>query len=138
MTPNTKEAASHSPAILFIDEIDGIGIRGNGRKAYSDYWNAIVNRALELFDGVTKTTGVILVGATNRPSHIDPALLRSGRLEKHIAIPAPGIDALCGILAHQLGADLDNVILSAPQVPVERDAQIVTDVTGASAAGDER
>jgi cell division protease FtsH len=45
---------------------------------------------LELLDGASKTEGVIVIGATNRPDKIDPAILRSGRLEKHIVIPAAG------------------------------------------------
>jgi hypothetical protein len=57
---------------------------------------------------------VVVVGATNRPAGIDPAILRSGRLETHIVIPRPTTDALVGILEHHLGADLDAVIASAP------------------------
>ncbi|MEJ1119757.1 ATP-binding protein [Phyllobacterium sp. CCNWLW109] len=107
-----KEASAHRPCILFVDEIDGIGTRGNDRGRYSDYWNTLVNRALELFDGVSKTDGVIILTATNLPSLIDPALLRSGRLERHIPIPPPDIDTLCGILKHQVGADLARIVPS--------------------------
>jgi SpoVK/Ycf46/Vps4 family AAA+-type ATPase len=53
---------------------------------------------LELLDGASKTEGVIVVGATNRPDKIDPAILRSGRLEKHIVIPAPDTAALVQLL----------------------------------------
>ena len=71
---------------------------------------------LELLDGTTKTDGVIILGATNRPDKIDPALLRSGRLEKHIIVPPPDIEALIGIIAHHLGPDLDAILLDSASV----------------------
>jgi cell division protease FtsH len=103
---------------LFIDEIDNIGRRSSGSSDQqgSDYWSSLINRLLELLDGATKTEGVIVLGATNRPDKIDPALLRSGRLEKHIIIPPPDIDALIGIIAHHLGPDLDAVLLDSTSV----------------------
>lgn len=104
--------AGHSPCILFIDEIDNIGNRNGGTNEgkNDDYWASLINRLLELLDGASKTEGVIIIGATNRPDKIDAALLRSGRLEKHIIIPAPNTDALIGIIAHHLGADLEAVL----------------------------
>ncbi|MBI1622634.1 AAA family ATPase [Aquamicrobium zhengzhouense] len=104
------EAAANAPAILFIDEIDGISKRSSNGRSHEDYWNSVVNRLLELLDGTLNSTGVIVVGAANNPSAIDPALLRSGRLEKHIVIPRPDIDALVGIFRHHLRDDLDHVI----------------------------
>jgi hypothetical protein len=103
--------SQHAPCILFIDEIDNIGSRGGGGdRPFDEYWSTLVNRLLELLDGASKTTGVIIVGATNRPEKIDAALLRSGRLEKHIIIPPPDTEALIGIIAHHLGDDLDAVV----------------------------
>lgn len=113
MTAAFREAQDSAPSILFIDEIDGFGTRSSG-KDWSDYHNSTVNRLLELLDGAARTAGVIVIGATNRPEGIDPAILRSGRLETHIVIPRPNTDALVGILEHHLGADLDAVIASAP------------------------
>lgn len=103
------EARAQAPCILFIDEIDGIGSRLSTSREYSDYWNACVNKLLELLDGAIKSEGVIVVGATNRPGEIDEAIRRSGRLETHIEIPRPDIAALTGILAHYLGSDIDAV-----------------------------
>lgn len=115
-----EEAGEHAPCILFIDEIDGIGRRGQGRD-HDDYWNTVVNKALELLDGAVRSSGIVIVGATNHPEVIDPALLRSGRLETHIRIPPPDIDALAGILRHHLGNDVSNVIATRPGNPATSD-----------------
>ncbi len=105
-----EEAASHAPVILFIDEIDSIGRRQDPSRDYADYWNAVVNQFLELMDGAVIQEGIVIVGATNRPDDIDEALLRSGRMETHVRIAKPDTDALVGILAHHLGADLEAVL----------------------------
>ncbi|MBY5883407.1 AAA family ATPase [Rhizobium leguminosarum] len=115
MANTFAEARAQAPCILFIDEIDGIGTRVSASRQYADYWNACVNKLLELLDGAVKSEGVIVVGATNRPNEIDEAIRRSGRLETHIEIPRPDIPALAGILAHHLGADLDVVAKSDSQ-----------------------
>jgi len=112
MNATFDHANQSAPCILFIDEIDNIGNRGGKDRQYDDYWSSLVNRVLELLDGAAKTDGVIVVGATNRPDKIDPALLRSGRLEKHIVIPTPDTAALVKIIAHHLGSDLDAVMNS--------------------------
>lgn len=112
MANTFAEARRQAPCILFIDEIDGIGQRAPASRSYSDYWNACVNKLLELLDGAMKTDGVIVIGATNRPGEIDEAIRRSGRLETHIEIPRPDIPTLAGILAHHLGSDLDAVTVS--------------------------
>ncbi len=109
MADTFAEARRQAPCILFIDEIDGIGQRASASRPYADYWNACVNKLLELLDGALKTDGVIVVGATNRPDEIDEAIRRSGRLETHIEIPRPDIPTLAGILAHHLGNDLDAI-----------------------------
>lgn len=107
-------ATARAPAILFIDEIDGIGSRqSSGGRSYDDYWVSVINRLLELLDGASKTEGIVIVAATNLPEKIDPALLRSGRLETHVRVPLPDIDTLIEILAHHLGTDLPEVMSSA-------------------------
>ncbi|MFD1747439.1 AAA family ATPase [Rhizobium helianthi] len=116
MANTFAEARTQAPCILFIDEIDGIGQRASASRPYADYWNACVNKVLELLDGAVKTDGVIVVGATNRPDQIDEAIRRSGRLETHIEIPRPDIPTLASILAHHLGSDLDAVTASDAQV----------------------
>lgn len=116
MADTFAEARRQAPCILFIDEIDGIGQRASASRPYADYWNACVNKLLELLDGAVRTDGVIVVGATNRPNEIDEAIRRSGRLETHIEIPRPDIPTLAGILAHHLGSDLDAVTAPDAQV----------------------
>lgn len=123
MSAAFAEAESLQPAILFIDELDGIGTRRQ-RGDWVDYSNAIINRGLELLDGASRSSGVIVVAATNHPTMIDPALLRSGRLERHIEIPRPDTAALVGILKHHLKSDLDAVVASAP-----------SEITDAAASG---
>lgn len=110
MSKTFVEARAMAPAILFIDEIDGIGKRQPAEREYADYWNTVVNKALELLDGAIKNEGLIIVGATNRPDHIDEAIKRSGRLETHIEIPTPDVPTLAEILAHHLGDDVTSLI----------------------------
>ncbi|WP_375590280.1 ATP-binding protein [Hoeflea alexandrii] len=112
MNATFEQANRSTPCILFIDEIDNIGNRGRSDRPYDDYWSSLVNRVLELLDGAAKTEGVIVIGATNRPDKIDNAILRSGRLERHIVIPAPDTAAMVQIIAHHLGSDLDAVMNS--------------------------
>ena len=114
MSSAFDEAQKNAPSILFIDECDAIGSRQDNARDYADYWNTVIARLLELLDGAARTSGVIIVGATNRPEFIDKALTRSGRLEKHVVIPKPDVDALCGILAHHVGSDLVSVLETAP------------------------
>ena len=116
MSASFAEAEAAAPSILFIDEIDGIGRRGSSGE-WNSYWDSVVNRALELLNGAAKTSGVIVVAATNNPDAIDRALLRSGRLETHIPIPRPDTTALIGILRHHLKDDLASVVASAPALP---------------------
>lgn len=118
MNKTFVEARAMAPAILFIDEIDGIGKRQPAEREYSDYWNTVVNKALELLDGAVKNEGLIIVGATNRPDHIDEAIKRSGRLETHIEIPKPDVPTLAEILAHHLGDDV-MALVSKPATDVQ-------------------
>jgi SpoVK/Ycf46/Vps4 family AAA+-type ATPase len=64
-----------------------------------------------------------VVGATNNPAVIDPAILRSGRLETHIEVPLPDTADLVGIFRHHLKGDLAAVVDSAPEPQLPRSAQ---------------
>lgn len=122
MAKTFVEARAMAPAILFIDEIDGIGKRQPAEREHADYWNAVVNKLLELLDGAVKSEGLTVVGATNRPDDIDEAIKRSGRLETHIEIPRPDVPTLADILARHLGDDVMTLIQQpVPDVPSEVD-----------------
>lgn len=92
-----KDAA---PAILFIDEIDSIGDREKFTHDNKDYSVQVVNGFLECLDGLDGREGVVVVGATNNIARIDPAVLRAGRLDRHVEIPLPDGQARLAIL-HQ-------------------------------------
>ena len=115
MSAAFTEAEANGPAILFIDEVDTLGRRSATNRSHEDYWNSVVSRALELLDGVVRQSGIIVVGAANNPGVLDPALVRSGRLEKRIDIPMPDTDALAGILRHHLRDDIAGVVGTAPE-----------------------
>ena len=85
------KARSSPPAIIFVDEIDALlPIRQGGIAIHSD---KVVNQFLQEMDGITPNSRVFLVGATNRPDMLDPALRRGGRLSREIEIPMPDLDA---------------------------------------------
>ena len=119
------EAKTRSPCVLFVDEFDGIGRRMDHARDQSDYWNSVVNQGLELLDGVTRMPGVIVVCATNKPSIIDPALLRSGRLERRVEIPLPDTEARLAILRHHLGEDVETAANVSRATIVEGDLRKV-------------
>jgi len=85
-----ERAQRNRPSIVFIDELDALAPRRTGLSGVQD---AIVNQLLNEIDGMSTLPGVFVIGATNRPDTIDPALLRGGRLSRQIYIPLP--DAKC-------------------------------------------
>lgn len=106
-------AREHSPAILFIDEIDAIYSRDIGSKN-QDWNNYILNALLPLIDGADSARdGIIVIAATNRPQALDPALLRSGRLTRKVEIPAPNEDGLAKIFRYYLGKGFSDAQLKS-------------------------
>lgn len=107
-----------APCILFIDELDGISDRARLRGDYVEYWSQAINRLLEKLQGVEERPGVVVIGATNHPDMIDPAVKRAGRLDREIEIEKPDVRTLAKIFRHHLGnqlphADLMPVALAA-------------------------
>lgn len=101
-------ARENAPAIILIDEIDNFVQRGSLGKASSDEWmRGVVNGLLECLDGAVERPGVIVIGATNHPEGIDSALLRPGRLDRHIAIELPDASARSAILQYHLQSSID-------------------------------
>jgi ATP-dependent Zn protease len=106
MRASFDEAKRLAPSILFIDEMDAVGSRSGEKGEHRDYWTAIVTGLLELLDGIGGREGVLVLGATNDPGALDPAILRSGRMDRLIEIERPDRAALEGILRHHLRGDL--------------------------------
>ena len=94
-----KTAREAAPCILFIDEIDAIGrMRGAGVGGGHDEREQTLNQILSEMDGFSQTEAVIVVGATNRPDVLDPALLRPGRFDRHVTVERPTKAGRLGIL----------------------------------------
>ena len=84
------QAKKVAPAIIFIDEIDAVGRkRGSGMGGGHDEREQTLNQLLVEMDGFSKTEGVIVLAATNRPDILDPALLRPGRFDRQIYVHSP-------------------------------------------------
>ncbi|XP_059628830.1 cell division cycle protein 48 homolog isoform X2 [Cornus florida] len=84
-----EEAQKKAPSIIFIDEIDSIA--PNREKTRGEAIERVVSQLLTLMDGVKRRDHVVVIGATNRPNSIDPALRRFGRFDKEIEIGVPDI-----------------------------------------------
>ena len=87
-----QEAKSHSPCIIFIDEIDAVGRqRGAGLGGGHDEREQTLNQLLVEMDGFEDNAGVIVIAATNRPDVLDSALLRPGRFDRQVVVPLPDV-----------------------------------------------
>ncbi len=85
-----NEAKENAPAIIFIDELDSIGrTRGTGLGGGHDEREQTLNQILAEMDGFSGHEAVIVLGATNRPDVLDPALLRPGRFDRHVVLELP-------------------------------------------------
>lgn len=94
-----SQAQQKSPCIIFIDELDAIGkARGMNPLSSHDEREQTLNQLLAEMDGFDTKTGVIIVGATNRPEILDPALLRPGRFDRHVLVDRPDINGREAIL----------------------------------------
>jgi hypothetical protein len=102
MYSSFSDAKGKAPSLLFIDEIDAIGNRHEFSGKNAQYSNQVVNALLEAVDGNISREGVVVVGATNFPERIDPALLRSGRLGKHFEFDLPTAAERANILEYYL------------------------------------
>jgi cell division protease FtsH len=94
-----RTAKENAPAILFIDEIDAVGrMRGAGLGGGHDEREQTLNQILSEMDGFHQNEAVIVIAATNRPDVLDPALLRPGRFDRHVAVERPSRQGRVGIL----------------------------------------
>ena len=143
-----EEAKRNAPSIIFIDEIDAVGRqRGAGLGGGHDEREQTLNQMLVEMDGFTANEGVIVIAATNRPDVLDKALLRPGRFDRQIVVPAPDVKAREQILeVHSkkktfeddvdlkliakntsgfTGADLENLLNEAALLAARRDKKAI-------------
>ena len=146
-----KQAKEAAPAIVFIDELDAIGrSRTSGVAGFSggnDEREQTLNQILTEMDGFDSSTGVIVIGATNRPDVLDQALLRPGRFDRRVAVQPPdraGREAILKVHTRvvplaadvdlgriaattpgMVGADLANLVNEAALLAARRDHKVV-------------
>ena len=106
MARTFADARARAPCILFLDEVDSFPDRSAITHEFAEWERQVVNGLLAEMDGVNGRAGVVMLGACNFPDKLDPALVRSGRLDKHIRIGLPGRAELARILREHLGEDL--------------------------------
>jgi len=128
-----EQAKAAAPAIIFIDELDAIGRRRGGNVGGfgggNDEREQTLNQILTEMDGFGTDATVIVLGATNRPEILDPALLRPGRFDRRVVVPAPDKDGRRKILeVHTRSLPL------ARDVDLDRVAQITPGMVGADLA----
>ncbi|MBI2070934.1 MAG: ATP-dependent metallopeptidase FtsH/Yme1/Tma family protein [Elusimicrobia bacterium] len=143
-----EQARKTAPAVIFVDELDAVGrYRFAGIGGGHDEREQTLNQLLVELDGFDTKEGLVLIAATNRPDVIDPALLRPGRFDRHVNIPAPDLkgredilkvhaktvkfnaDVDFKVIAQRspgfVGSDLANVINEAALLAARRDKQAV-------------
>lgn len=146
-------ARSSVPCVIFFDELDALVPKRDD--ALSDASARVVNTLLTELDGISNRTGIYVIAATNRPDMIDNAMLRPGRLGKHLYVGLPGANERVEILGtimkkmpvqdanlaefarkceHFTGADLSNLAYEAAQSAVQRDADVLDEQDMVSAA----
>jgi len=130
-----RDAREHAPAIIFIDELDSVGRRrvgsgpGAGQGGSAEEQGQALNQLLAEIDGFAPAQGVIVVGATNRPDVLDPALLRPGRFDRAVGFELPDEAGRLAILGvHARGKPL------SPDVGLASIAARSVGMTGADIA----
>ena len=124
-----KQAKEKAPCIVFIDEIDAIGQKRDGRLGGNDEREQTLNQLLTEMDGFEGNNGVIILAATNRPESLDPALTRPGRFDRRVPVELPdlkGREAILRVHAKKIKA--------APNIDFERIARMASGASGAELA----
>ncbi|MDQ4040490.1 MAG: ATP-dependent zinc metalloprotease FtsH [Actinomycetota bacterium] len=126
-----RQARDMAPAIIFIDELDAAGRqRGAGMGQGNDEREQTLNQILVEMDGFGTELGICVMGATNRPDVLDPALLRPGRFDRQVVVDTPDVHGRKAILELYIkGKPL------GPDVSIERVAQMTPGFSGAELAG---
>ena len=106
-----KQAQQSAPCIIFIDEIDAIGRSRDSRFGGNDEREQTLNQLLSEMDGFDSSKGLIVLGATNRPEILDPALLRPGRFDRRVIVDKPDLKGRVSILkVHSKDVRLDETV----------------------------
>jgi len=143
-----EQARKAAPCIIFIDELDALGRARGGTFGGHDEKEQTLNQLLTELDGFDPREGIVVLGATNRPEVLDPALLRAGRFDRQIVIDRPDrngreailrvhvkriklaadvrLDQIAGITPGFTGADLANLVNEAAIVATRRGGSEVT------------
>ena len=144
-----QQAGQRSPSIIFIDELDAIGkVRSQGSPGGGEERDQTLNALLVEMDGFGSDQSVIVLGATNRPETLDPALMRPGRFDRHILVDRPDIRGreailkvhaakvkmddgvnlkhLAKLTAGFVGADLANLVNEAALLAARKNKTSVT------------
>ncbi len=144
-----QQAEQKAPCIIFIDELDALGkTRGSGNIGGHDEREQTLNALLVEMDGFGTNSGVIVMGATNRPETLDAALLRPGRFDRHVLVDRPDVagrqqiievhlqnikvdsdvdvKSLAAISSGFVGADLANMVNEAALLAARKGRQVVT------------
>ena len=106
-----KQAQESAPCIIFIDEIDAIGKSRDARFGGNDEREQTLNQLLSEMDGFDSSKGLLVLGATNRPEILDPALLRPGRFDRRVIVDKPDLKGRVSILkVHSKDVLLDDTV----------------------------
>jgi transitional endoplasmic reticulum ATPase len=125
-----QRARQVSPAILFFDELDALAPVRGGSAGDPQVTERVVNQLLAEMDGMEELRGVVVLGATNRPDRIDPALLRPGRFDEIVYVPIPDEQARRDIFRSQIAG-----MALAQDVDLDQLVEITERFTGADIAG---
>jgi transitional endoplasmic reticulum ATPase len=105
-----RKARQASPSIIFFDEIDALVPKRGSYQGSSHVTESVVSQILTELDGMEELKNVTVLAATNRPDMLDDALLRPGRLERHIYVPAPDEESRKKILEVYLGGETGSIL----------------------------
>lgn len=106
-----KQAQQSAPCIIFIDEIDAIGRSRDSRMGGNDEREQTLNQLLSEMDGFDSSKGLLVLGATNRPEILDPALLRPGRFDRRIIVDKPDLKGRIDVLkVHAKDVKMDETV----------------------------
>jgi len=105
-----RKARQASPSIIFFDEIDALVPKRGSYQGSSHVTESVVSQILTELDGMEELKNVTILAATNRPDMLDDALLRPGRLERHIYVPAPDAESRKKIFEVYLGGETGSIL----------------------------